>query len=279
VIALRRAIGPRLFRLEALAREARATDAATLARLRLDPTGVMTAAGQTPDAWQEKVLRTDASRVLMLASRQSGKSSVSAALALSTALLTPYSPVLLLSPSDRQSGELFRKVVDLYDALGRPLPAESRTARRLELANGSRVLSLPGTEKTLRGFSGVALLVIDEAARVDDGLYYAVRPMLAVSGGRLVALSTPYGKRGWFHDEWFGEGQWERVRVTAEQCPRISKEFLEEERRALGERWYRQEYLTDFAECIDAVFSYADIQAARTNDIKPLFPIDPLGGR
>src|SRR5882757_3259589 len=64
-------------------------------------------------------------------------------------------------PTSRRSGELFRKAVDLYDALGRLLPAESRTARRLELANGSRVLSLPGTEKTLRAFSGVALLVID----------------------------------------------------------------------------------------------------------------------
>ena len=80
----------------------------------------------------------------------------------------------------------------------------ARTNRRLEFANGSRVLSLPGTERTVRGFSEVSLLVIDEAARVDDGLYYAVRPMLAVSGGRLVALSTPYGKRGWFHDEGLG---------------------------------------------------------------------------
>jgi hypothetical protein len=239
----------------------------------------MTAAGQTPDPWQERVLRTDADRVLLLCSRQSGKSSVSAALALSTALLSPGSPVLLLSPSDRQSGELFRKVVDLYDAVGRPVPAISRTAHRLELANGSRILSLPGTEKTLRGFSGVALLVIDEAARVDDGLYCAVRPMLAVSGGRLVALSTPYGKRGWFHDEWFGTGTWERVRVTADQCPRISKAFLDEERRALGERYYRQEYLTEFVETMDAVFSYADIQAARTSGILPLFPIPTSGGR
>ncbi len=279
MLAMRKAIGPRLCRLEVLAREASRADRQALEKLRLDPTTVMTAAGQNPDPWQEKVLRTDADRVLMLASRQSGKSSVSAALALSTALLAPHSPVLLLSPSDRQSGELFRKVVDLYDALGRPLPAESRTARRLELANGSRILSLPGTEKTLRGFSGVALLVIDEAARVDDGLYYAVRPMLAVSGGRLVALSTPYGKRGWFHDEWFGEGTWERVRVTAEECPRISKEFLEEERRALGERYYRQEYMTDFSECVDAVFSYADIMRAQSSDVLPLFPIAPSGGR
>jgi hypothetical protein len=198
---------------------------------------------------------------------------VSAALALSSALLTPDSPVLLLSPSDRQSAELFRKVVDLYDACGRPVPTTARTARRLELANGSRVLSLPGTERTVRGFSEVALLVIDEAARVDDALYIAVRPMLAVSGGRLIALSTPYGKRGWFHDEWHNESNWQRVRITAEQCPRITKEFLAEERRSLGSRWYRQEYDCEFVETVDAVFSMEDIQAARSSDIEPLFPI------
>jgi len=272
-------LGPRLARLEDHVRTTLRNDVAAVERLRADPTTVMAAAGMPPDPWQGRVLRSDAARTLLLCSRQAGKSAVSAALALSTALLHPDSPVLLLSPSDRQSAELFRKVVDLYDATSRPVPATARTARRLEFANGSRVLSLPGTERTVRGFSEVALLVIDEAARVDDALYYAVRPMLAVSGGRLAALSTPYGKRGWFHDEWHGEGEWERVRVTAEQCPRISKEFLAEERKALGERWYRQEYLCDFAETIDAVFSYADIQAARSHDIEPLFPVPARGGR
>src|ERR1041384_2381589 len=67
--------------------------------------------------------------------------------------------------------------------------------------------------------------------------------MLAVSRGRLVALSTPFGKRGWYHDEWHGEGEWQRVKITAEQCSRIAPEFLAEERRAFGERWYRQESL------------------------------------
>jgi hypothetical protein len=216
-------------------------------------------------------LSTPAERTLLLASRQSGKSSVAAALALHTALTRPRSPILLLSPSLRQSGELFRKVVDFYDALKRPLPAAARTAMRLELANGSRLLCLPGTEGTVRGFSGVSLLVIDEAARVSDPLYYAVRPMLAVSRGRLVALSTPFGKRGWFHDAWHSDEAWERVRITAEQCPRITKEFLAEERRALGERWFTQEYCCEFTEVIDAVFAYADIQAALDSEIKPLF--------
>src|SRR5262249_6770208 len=155
----------------------------------------------------------------------------------------------------------------------RPVPAVRETALQLELANVSRVLSLPGTEGTVRGFSKVSLLIIDEAARVSDPLYYAVRPMLAVSRGRLVALSTPFGQRGWFHAEWTGAGDWERVRVTADQVPRITKEFLAEERRALGERFYAQEYMTSFESTIDAVFDYRDIQAALSDNVQPLFPI------
>jgi hypothetical protein len=116
----------------------------------------------TPDPWQEQLLHSDAGQMLLLASRQSGKSLVSAVLALQTALLRPRSPVLLLSPSLRQSSELFRKVLDLFNALGRPMRVTAESALRLELANGSRVVSLPGDEKNIRGYSGVALLVIDE---------------------------------------------------------------------------------------------------------------------
>jgi hypothetical protein len=260
----------KLGRLEALA-ALRAAEPSALEALQADPTTLMTRAGMQPDPWQARLLASDASRFLLLASRQSGKSSVAAALSLHTALVRPRSPVLLLSPSTRQSGELFRKVMDLFNALGRPLAVVAESALRVEFANGSRVLSLPGTEGTVRGFSDVALLVIDEAARVSDALYYAVRPMLAVSRGRMVALSTPFGKRGWFHDEWHGEGAWERVKITAPECPRISPEFLAEELRALGERWYRQEYLCSFEDVIDAVFAYADIQAALSDEVQPLF--------
>jgi hypothetical protein len=200
-----------------------------------------------------------------------GKSSSAACLALLTAFLQAPALILLLSPTLRQSGELFRdKVLRAYDALGRPVAAMRQTALTLELANGSRITSLPGAEGGIRGFSGVDLLLIDEASRVDDALYAAVRPMLAVSKGRLLALSTPFGKRGWFHDEWFGQGAWARVLATADQCPRISKEFLAEEERALGQRWFRQEYFCEFQDVIDAVFSYEHVMRACT-DKPPLF--------
>jgi len=246
-----------------LARElAYALDAVLMAR----------AIGIEPDAWQAEVLRSDASRTLLNCCRQSGKSSTAGIVATHTALYQPGSLSILLSPSLRQSQELFRKCLDVYRALDRPVPAESENRLSLELENGSRIVSLPGKEATVRGFSGVALLLIDEAARVPDELYRSVRPMLAVSHGRLIALSTPFGKRGWWFEEWENGGdRWQRVKITADHCPRISADFLDEERRSLGALFYRSEYECQFVDTIDAVFSSADVLAALTPNVTPLF--------
>jgi hypothetical protein len=132
-------------------------------------------------------------------------------------------------------------------------------------------VTLPGTEKTIRGFSGAALLIVDEAARVDDELYFAVRPMLAVSGGALMMLTTPHGKRGVFFEEWTSGAGWERYEVSAEECPRITPEFLEEEREALPSWVYRQEYECSFEETEDQVFTHEMVERAVTSEVTPLF--------
>jgi hypothetical protein len=168
----------------------------------------------------------------------------------------------MVSPSLRQSSELFRKASDLYQG-----PVVKESALRMELPNGSRIVSLPGSEKTVRGFSSVDLLIIDEAARVEDALYKSVRPMLAVSGGRLLALSTPWGQRGWFFEAWQSD-KWHKVKVTADQCDRISEEFLAEEREELGEDWYRQEYFCEFIERAGRLFSYSLLENARTEEVE-----------
>lgn len=82
----------------------------------------------------------------------------------------------------------------------------------------------------------MTLLLADEASRIPDALYHAVTPMLAVSGGRLIALSTPYGQRGWWHEAWTAGEGWERIKITARDCPRIPAVWLEEERRSMP-RW------------------------------------------
>ena len=234
----------------------------------LDPVLLARAAGVEPDPWQAEVLRSPADRLLLNCCRQSGKSTTSGVLGVHTALYEAGALVLLLSPTLRQSSELFKKCVAVYRALGRPVPADSETALTLTLENGSRIVSLPGTERTIRGFSGARLIIVDEASRVANDLYRTVRPMLAVSGGRLALLSTPFGTRGFFYDAWRERERWHYVEVPAEQCPRIPAEFLEEERRVMGEWWYGQEYGCQFLDAQTAAFRAADIERAFSQEVE-----------
>lgn len=255
-------------------RQREATGTPMLRSLAEDPARVMAWGRMPPDPWQADLLRNDHPETLILASRQAGKSQLASALALREALLPPPGQpalVLILSPTLRQSGELFRaKLLPLWRALGCPLKRRAPTRLELELANGSRIVSLPDNEQGIRGFSAVTLLVVDESARVDDDLYRAVRPMLATSGGGIVALSTPFGRRGWFHAAWTGNEPWRRVAVRATDCPRIPADFLATERLRLGLRWFEQEYNLAFNDSVDQLFSQDVIDAA-TGDYTPLF--------
>jgi hypothetical protein len=242
-------------------------------RLALDRVEFARSTGIEPDVWQEGLLSSGSQRVLLNCSRQSGKSTISAVLALHRALYHPGSLVLMLAPALRQSQELFAKLGEFYGVLGEPLRAYGERRLSLELTNGSRIVTLPGSERTVRGFSGASLLVVDEAARVDDALVFAIRPMLAVSGGSLMMLSTPWGRRGVFFEEWTGGEGWERYEVPATSVPRISPGFLEEERRSLPDRVYRQEYECSFEDTEDQVFSFEDVQAAISGDVQPLFGV------
>ncbi len=232
--------------------------------------------GFEPDPWQAEVLRLSNKNTLLNCSRQTGKSTCTAIIGLHTAVYMPESLVLLGSPSLRQSRELFVKVTAFLRKLEPAPPLEEDNRLSLALGNGSRVVCLPGTGATVRGFSRPALVVEDESAFVEDSFYGAVRPMLAVSGGRLILLSTPYGKRGHFFEAWnSGDDAWHRVKVPATECPRIMPEFLEQERRALGDLWFRQEYMCEFADVVDAVFRMVDIERALSDDVAPLFETLP----
>ena len=228
----------------------------------LDATKLAQCMGLVPDPWQHQVLRSQAERILLNCCRQSGKSTMTALLAVHCAHFEPSSLVLLLSPTLRQSQELFKKALACHHHLSGKESTEVESSLRLELKNVSRILSLPGNEATIRGFSGVSLLVVDEAARVPNDLYFSVRPMLAVSGGRLIALSTPYGTRGWWYDAWHSRDPWERYEIAASECPRIPQSFLDEERRVLGDWWFAQEYDCKFLDGETQPFGREDIERA-----------------
>jgi hypothetical protein len=238
----------------------------------LDAVSFARSLGFDADPWQVQALRWSGRRLLLNCCRQAGKSTTAALLAVHRALYSPGSLILLVSPSLRQSSELFRKVGEWLTKLPEPpaMPEDNRLS--CVLANGSRIVSLPSSESTVRGFSGVDLIIEDEAARVPDDLYRAVRPMLAVSGGRLILMSTPFGKRGHFFEAWANGGPaWERIELAASANARIAPAFLAEERSALGDLWYRQEYECAFLDAVNQVFGYDLVMGALSDDILPLF--------
>jgi Helicase len=225
-----------------------------------------------PDERQTEVLLSGAKRGILNCTRQWGKSTVGAAMAVHRAYTEKGCTVLVASPSGRQSGELVMKAEAMLGVMGVSTQGDGNNDRSLELPNGSRIVGLPENPEKIRGFSAVSLLLIDEAAQVEEAMYLALRPMLAVSNGDLWLMSTPYGKRGFFYDRWERGGPgWLRIGVKATECPRISKDFLEEERGELGAAWFAQEYMAEFIDNGSAVFGRDAVERAIDDDVEPLW--------
>jgi hypothetical protein len=240
--------------------------------VRDDRTGELAA----PHPWQKDALRSSSKRQMFLTSRQAGKSSTAAVKALHKAITHPDATVLLISPSLPQSQEIFRRCLLYYRALGRPLGTKAESALRLELGNGSRVIALPGSERSVRGYTA-HLVVMDESGEVPDVLFgEAAIPSVAMTEGAIVSIGTPKGGRGWFYRLWSDQDQdWERYRVTADDVPRDLSDLIETTRAIRGERGVRQEYFCSFEDDAEAFFRVEDLERSLTladTSAAPLFP-------
>jgi cytochrome c-type biogenesis protein CcmE len=217
--------------------------------------------GIDPDPWQGQILASEHPRKILCCGRQTGKSTVAAILAIHKALTRPGSTVLVVAPGERQAKLLFTKAASLYRQAGYPLPAHSERRTGLELSNGSIIEALPAVERTTRGYS-VDLLVVDEAAAVPDLDYHGILPALIATQGEQVLLSTPRGKRGFFHELWHSGDDWQRVMVRSDEVGRIREEDLEVFRHTMPEQFFRQEFYCEWLDIEGSLFSYGDIQAA-----------------
>ena len=236
-------------------------------RLRLDANALAEHCGYELDSWQRELVNSPAKQTLIAAARQVGKTLACAIVAAHEALRLPDGLIVVVSPSQRQSTELFRQVVELLRKSGlEPITAES--SMRCELGNGSRVVALPGSSQTIRGLSGARAIIVDESAFVPDELYAAVLPMAATSDGRMILASSPAGSSGYFATQWRDGGDtWERVRVRADECSRISPEFLQRQRLMLTKQQYQAEFEAEFVDGIGSVFSASDIAAMHSEPI------------
>jgi Helicase len=226
-------------------------DPASALHLAVDPCVILQAQGITPDAWQREFLLSTGP-VILNCCRGAGKSRTTSALADHVALFPrPQerngSLVLIVSRTEEQAREVLRYCKQGMQAIGWPVKAVAENMTNLELANGSRIVAMPGKESSIRSKQAVSLLIMDEASRIPDDLFGTVSPMTAISGGRQVMLSTPFGQRGFFWREWFDErAAWTRFRVPWQRCPRHTAAYIEEERRKFGDGWVAQEYECSF---------------------------------
>jgi hypothetical protein len=204
--------------------------------------------GYRLDDWQSSLLASTSLRLALVCARQVGKSEAIGALAACLAVEKARQVIVIVAPTFRQSLNLFARVMTFLDAEPRITCRERTFSRAVLEPTGSVIMAVPGDKPDfLRGIAAVDAVLIDEAAYVRDAMLPAVLPMVATVGGRIVLLSSPAGCRGVLHAVWQEGGpEWERVRVTALDCPRIAPEFIEESRRRLGDTLFRQEMLAEF---------------------------------
>lgn len=218
----------------------------------LDPTQLFVeATGYEPQPWQPEFLECE-ENTLTLKGRQVGASTATGLKAVRLGLLKPRSTSLIVSPGLNQSKEVLERAGGHIEKLGIRLIEDSSTHVRME--NGSRIISLPGSKKSVRGWTASALLVIDEAAFLEPATFLAARAIAATSqkSGAVIAIqSTPAGPFGHFHTLWASKdiglrGKWRRFFVTSEEVTTIGDDFLADEKATLTEEEYAQEYLGRF---------------------------------
>lgn len=225
------------------------------------------------DGWQRDVIRSRVPNVVLCCTRQAGKSTIAALKAAHLALHKPNAMVLIVSKKEEQAKNVFDLVERMIAAAEKSAGATAReedNKTSIRLANKSRIVCAVGKEDTIRGFSSVDLLIEDEAAFVPDEVYFAVAPMLRVSKGQMLLLSTPNGQRGHFWKAWTGSEEWDRYEITADKVSRIDRDDIERDRREKGDAFVRQEYFCEFVGEVDSVFNADQVRAALSDDV-PVF--------
>lgn len=198
---------------------------------------------------QVEILDCPAPFVLLCCTRQLGKTTLTALKAAHHLLTVPNACVVVGAPGKRQSALLVRRTVSFLRRAGIAVRSAGDGTFGVTLPNGNAIYALPRTHITTRGFGGVTLLIIDEAAYVADEFYEMATAFQAVvANPSLWLLSTPASQIGFFYEEWSDTSRthWRRIRIRASECTHISAAFLNRERLSKGDAVYRREYECEF---------------------------------
>lgn len=197
--------------------------------------------------YQKRFLKDNSKRIIFVAGRQVGKSTITALKAVWKAWTHDDETILIVSPTFRQSQLLFRKIRNFIMKEELVFSDIDRlTMHNIEFANGSSIHCLPAVQENIRGYTAT-MVIVDEAAFVDEEVFAAIEPALAVRDGTLILLGTPFEPKGYFYNAWMSPG-WSKYHVTSFDNPLVSKEFIEQYKASHPEIKYRREILGEFVE-------------------------------
>lgn len=215
--------------------------------------------------------------VTVVSKRQVGKSLMAENLLLYFGINFDRTISICVSPTLGQARKLFR---DIIDAVGDSdiIKASNATLLEITLANNSQILFKSGEQReALRGFTVTGICIIDEAAYVEDGIYYTILPWVDVSGAPILMISTPRVRSGFFFDNYcrglenkneFHTVDWSNPKYKQELEKLLSPQRLEEYRKILPKSQFASEYLGQFLDQDGVVFTgFKD--CIRQNIIKP----------
>ena len=206
-------------------------------------------------------------RILILAPRQTGKSTAVAVRVLFEAMSHENAMILLASASSRQSGQIMEKARKMAISLNLKILPPPSKCDGFSLANGSEIVALPDNEETIRGFSAPRMIVVDEAAFASEDVFKALEPMLLVSNGTFILLSTPNGQTGHFYDQWHAEkSPWTKLKGSLERCPRVSPEAIEAIRKTTAKEVFQQEFECKFVASGGQVISLETLRKCYRDD-------------
>lgn len=208
----------------------------------------------TLDPWQKDLIKSEGD-VVVVSGRQCGKTTAASILAAKTALNNKNEFILLGAYVIEQAQIIFRKI---HEYLLEKAPKQIKghvTLNFLELKNGSKIFCRPigDTGAGMRGYSAT-MVMLDEVSLVPDRAWEAIEPVISVTKGRTILLSTPQGKRGFFYKATINE-KYRKFHVSARDCPRHEKEFLDRKQSEMSPVAFATEYLGEFIDDYNRKFS------------------------
>lgn len=221
-----------------------------------------------PHPTQREWLECDAQVKVAACGRRWGKTESAAVDAATLALLAPGSVQIVVSPTYDQSRLIFGHVerLLLQSRVTRPAVNIARTPYPRLSVLGSVIMARTADEdgRNLRGHSADRVIV-DEAAYVRDSVVAEViMPMLADRAGRLVMISTPFGKNHFYRAfvKGQGPGQYASFCFPSWTNPHISADYVAMQRNELSSRQFAIEYEARFLDDESSVFAWREIEAA-----------------